>query len=239
MLIFERLDCPKRTPAAAGKRSKMRELAIELTEAKELADEPKRRGNRTTRIPEIVEAAINVLAQYGNVGFALRRVASDVGIHLATLQHYFPTREDLLRAASEAVATRYLTLYESVVDDDDLSPEARLDAIADIAFDELVKRGTHIAPFCLEVWSMAEREEFARDLVASFNRRFQETFARLLAKINRSLTPRECALRGRLLYSHLAGLIVLVRPAHGASSDDETLRAATKAVWRALSCAPQ
>ncbi len=101
----------------------MRELAIELTEAKELADEPKRRGNRTTRIPEIVEAAINVLAQYGNAGFALRRVASDVGIHLATLQHYFPTREDLLRAASETVATRYLTLYESVVDDDDLSPE--------------------------------------------------------------------------------------------------------------------
>lgn len=73
----------------------MRELAIELTGAKELADEPKRRGNRTTRIPEIVEAAINVLAQYGNVGFALRRVASDVGIHLATLQYYFPTREDL------------------------------------------------------------------------------------------------------------------------------------------------
>ena len=60
--MVERLDWSKRTPAAAGKRSKMRELAIELAGAKELADEPKRRGNRTTRVPEIVEAAINVLA---------------------------------------------------------------------------------------------------------------------------------------------------------------------------------
>lgn len=217
----------------------MRELAIRLAGGHEKAEEPKRRGNRTTRIPEIVEAAINVLARYGNVGFALRRVASDVGVHLATLQHYFPTREELLRAAMEKVATRYLTLFQNLVDDNNRSPEARLDAIVDVAFDELTKSGTHIAPFCLEGWSMAEREEFARGLVAGFNRQFEETLAGLVAKVNPSLLPEECALRGRLLYSHLAGLIVLVRPVRGGLSDVEALRAATKVVWRALSASPE
>lgn len=217
----------------------MRQVAINLAGRQEDSDEPKRRGNRTTRIPEILEVAIDVLAQHGNSGFALRRVASDVGIHLATLQHYFPTREDLLRAAMEEVATRYLTLYQSLVNDNNRPPEVRLDAIVDVAFDELTKSGTHIAPFCLEGWSMAEREEFARNLVTRFNRQFQETFAGLVAKINPSLTSRECTLRGRLLYSHLAGLIVLVRPVHGSTADSEALRAATKVIWRALSTAPQ
>ncbi|MEX3691431.1 TetR/AcrR family transcriptional regulator [Paraburkholderia sp. BR14263] len=217
----------------------MKQVAINLAGRKVEPDEPKRRGNRTTRTPEILEAAIDVLAKYGNVGFALRRVASEVGIHLATLQHYFPSREDLLRAAMEEVATRYLTLYQSLVKDDERSPEVRLDAIVDVAFDELTKPGTHIAPFCLEGWSMGEREEFARALVARFNRQFQETFASLVGNINPSLTPQECALRGRLLYSHMAGLIVLVRPVRGSSADIEALRAATKVVWRALSAAPQ
>jgi AcrR family transcriptional regulator len=217
----------------------VKQVAINLAGRKEEPDEPKRRGNRTTRTPEILEAAIDVLAKYGNAGFALRRVASEVGIHLATLQHYFPSREDLLRAAMEEVAARYLTLYQSLVKDDERSPEVRLDAIVDVAFDELTKPGTHIAPFCLEGWSMGEREEFARSLVARFNRQFQETFASLVGKINPSLTPQECALRGRLLYSHMAGLIVLVRPVRGGSADVEALRAATKVVWRALSAAPQ
>ncbi len=218
----------------------MKQVAITFAGSQAGPDEPKRRGNRTTRIPEILEAAIDVLARYGNVGFTLRRVASEVGIHMATLQHYFTAREDLLRAAMEEVAARYLTLYESLVNDDDRTPQARLDAVVDVAFDELTKPGTHIAPFCLEGWSMGEREEFARELVTKFNRQFEKTFASLVVKINPLLSAHECSLRGRLLYTHLAGLIVLIRPVRGsAAADHEALRAATKVIWRALCTAPQ
>jgi AcrR family transcriptional regulator len=71
----------------------MKQVSIRLadTPGVKLEDVPKRRGNRTTRIPEILEAAINVLARCGYAGFTQRRVANEVGIHMATLQHYFTT----------------------------------------------------------------------------------------------------------------------------------------------------
>src|SRR5260370_22486337 len=125
----------------------MKEMSIRSADILEVkaVDEPKRRGNRTTRIPEILEAATKVLALLGNVGFNQRRVASDVGIHLATLQHYFATREDLLRATMEEMAKRYLELYRGIADDPHRSPEARLAAIGDGAFDELITPGSNVA----------------------------------------------------------------------------------------------
>jgi AcrR family transcriptional regulator len=202
-------------------------------------DGSKRRGNRTTRIPEILDAAIKVLASLGNAGFNQRRVASDIGIHLATLQHYFATREDLLRATIEVVAKRYLELYLAIADDPHRSPEARLAAIVDIAYDELTRPDSCVAAFSIESWSMAEREAFADELMANVNFQFQEMFSALVAKINPALTQRECALRGSLLYSHLLGLMAFVRPGRRHAPDYELFRAATKVVWRALSTGPE
>ena len=218
----------------------MKEMTITSAEmlGSSAAAKPRRRGNRSTRVPEIIEIAINVFATEGSAGFTQRRVASDAGIRLSSLQHYFSTREELLRATLETLGKRYVDLYRKLAKDKLRSPEGRLDAIADELF-AILQSGSNASAFALEWWALAEHEAFARDLLAEMMGTLQETFAGLVAQINPSLTSRECALRGALLHSHLVGLIVIIRRAGGISPDINDLKAATKVVWKALSTAPQ
>src|ERR1700686_3561025 len=145
----------------------MKEMTIALvkTPAAGTAGQPKRRGNRTTRVPQILEVAIKVFASGGGAGFTQTRVASDAGIRLATLQHYFGTRDELLRSTIEEMAKRYLGRYRTLARDKLRSPEARLDAIIDEVFAALTGPGSILSAFALHCWSLAEHEAFARALM--------------------------------------------------------------------------
>src|ERR1700680_3910567 len=87
---------------------------------------PRQRGNRTTRVPEILEVAIHVFASEGNAGFTQRRVAADAGGGLSTLQHYFGSRESLLQSTIEEMGKRYIGRFQLLADDTHQSPEAPL-----------------------------------------------------------------------------------------------------------------
>ncbi|SEJ89648.1 TetR/AcrR family transcriptional regulator [Paraburkholderia diazotrophica] len=200
------------------------------------ADAPRRRGNRSTRVPAIIEVAIDVFASEGNAGFTQRRIASDAGIRLRTLQHYFSTREELLRAAIEAFTNRYFEHYRTIAEDKLRPPEARLDIIVDEAFSVLTATGgNRVSAFVLECWSLAEHEPFLRALMAKSTANFQELLAELIAKINPTLASGECTLRGALLLSHLQGLVVFLRRSEASTPDPDSFRHAMKVVWRALS----
>ncbi|MFD1560439.1 TetR/AcrR family transcriptional regulator [Paraburkholderia silviterrae] len=200
--------------------------------------EPKRRGNRATRVPEILEVSIRIFASEGNAGFTQTRVAGDAGIRLSTLQHYFGTRDNLLQSTIKEMAKRYLERYKALAKSK-ITPEAALDALVDDVFAELTNPASTISPFALQCWSLAESEAFVKELMAEINGEFQEVFAALVAKINPTLTSGECVLRGALILSHLQGLMVYIRRTGDSLPDLATLRVATKAVWKALSAAPQ
>jgi AcrR family transcriptional regulator len=57
----------------------------------------------TVRRPQIVEAARTALARDGVAKTSLRVVAAEAGVPLGTLQHVFPSKEQLLRAVIEDV----------------------------------------------------------------------------------------------------------------------------------------
>lgn len=219
----------------------MKEMTITSAEVlgPTAASTPKRRGNRATRVPAIIEASINVFATEGNAGFTQRRIASDAGIRLRTLQHYFSTREELLRATIEEFVGRYLERYRVIALDKLSSPEARLDAIVDDVFSTLTGPGTSMSTFALECWSLAEHEEFVREEVAKVDGQIMEMFAGLVAKISPTLTSAECTLRAALLLSHLQGLLVFIRRSGDNKPELEAFRHATKVVWKAISKAAQ
>lgn len=201
------------------------------------ASTPKRRGNRATRVPAIIEVSMNIFNSHGNAGFTQRRVASEAGIRLRTLQHYFNSREELLRAVFEEFNRRYLDRYRSIAQDRFRSPEACLDAIVDETFAVLGEAGKNVSGFVLDAWSLAEHEGFARDVVAKGCDEFQDMFAKLVARINPTLTTGECTLRGALLLSHLQGLAVFIRRAGDNKPDLDSFRHATKVVWKGISTA--
>lgn len=197
--------------------------------------EHKRRGNRTTRIPEILQVALNVFAAEGYVGFTQRRIANVAGIGLSTLQHYFGTREELLRSCIRELSHRYIAEYRKLAKDKARSPDERLERIVDQAFDFLTGPEKYAGAFVLHCWSLAEHEPFVNDLMAENQSELIDIFLGLVVELNPSLPSDECALRAKLIVSHLAGLIVFVRRRGDRETSWDALRVATKAVWKALS----
>ncbi|WP_243469191.1 TetR/AcrR family transcriptional regulator [Paraburkholderia sp. PGU19] len=200
---------------------------------------PKQRGNRATRVPAILEVAINVFATLGNAGFTQRRIANDAGIRLRTLQHYFGTREELLRATIEENSQRHLRRYMALATDKRLSPERRLDAIVDQAVAVLTSPESNVSAFTIECWSLAAHEEFARALIEKLTGEYQGLLVRLVGEINPTLTVAECTLRGAQLLSHLCGLFIYIRQAGVNRPDMDAFQRVTKVVWKAISKAPQ
>src|SRR5215212_3297122 len=60
-------------------------------------------GNRRA----LVRAAYSRIATAGFEGLRMRDVAADVGVNIGTLHYYFPSKEDLIRAAAQQMFQRF------------------------------------------------------------------------------------------------------------------------------------
>jgi AcrR family transcriptional regulator len=59
------------------------------------------------RRQELVVAAFNQIAEHGFEGLRTRDVAAEVGVNIATLHYYFPTKESLIRGVLEHAMGRF------------------------------------------------------------------------------------------------------------------------------------
>ena len=192
----------------------------------------RQRGNRESRVPEIIDVSINVLIAVGYAGYTINRVANDAGIRLSTLQHYFSTREALLRATIEEIAKRYFERFRRFAENRNRSPQARLESIIDDAFADFVKPG--LSAGIVESWGLALHESFARDVVVEVQKQFTRLFARLVGEINPELSMEERELRGALIVSSCQGLVIFLRWNEDDASRMHAFRRAVKVVWSGL-----
>lgn len=61
------------------------------------------------RRQELIQAAYNAIAERGFEGLRTRDVADQVGVNIATLHYYFPTKESLIRGVVDHAMSRFLT----------------------------------------------------------------------------------------------------------------------------------
>jgi AcrR family transcriptional regulator len=62
---------------------------------------------REDRRQALVQAAFNQIAERGFEGLRTREVAAEVGVNIATLHYYFPTKEALIRGVVELAMQRF------------------------------------------------------------------------------------------------------------------------------------
>src|ERR1700682_1158856 len=62
---------------------------------------------RENRREELVLAAYELIAEHGFEGLRTRDVAARVGVNIATLHYYFPTKESLIRGVVEHAMVRF------------------------------------------------------------------------------------------------------------------------------------
>jgi AcrR family transcriptional regulator len=192
-------------------------------------------GRRATRVLEILEVAIRVFAAEGNAGFTQRRVAAAAGVRLATVQHYFGTRDELLIATFNEMSHRLMGRFRSLAANETETPERRLKALLNETFDTLTHADNLFSRFVIECWCLAEHNEEINERIVTFNGEFQALFSGLVAQISPTLGPEECRIRGALIYSHWQGLIVFIRRSGRNAPDVTAFRNATQVVWSALS----
>jgi AcrR family transcriptional regulator len=74
-----------------------------------------RRPPRPTddRRQALIEAAFNEIAERGFEGLRTRKVAAGVGVNIATLHYYFPTKEALIRGVVELSMQRFRSTLTS------------------------------------------------------------------------------------------------------------------------------
>lgn len=91
----------------------------------------------------ILDAALRLMAEGGLHGTSMRALATDVGLNVATLYHYFPSKQELF---DEAVAHQHeaLLVGEPPAPDPTRSPEERLTALLGWLLGEIHERGEHI-----------------------------------------------------------------------------------------------
>jgi TetR/AcrR family transcriptional repressor of nem operon len=73
---------------------------------------PKATPDTETRREALVLAAYKRLAEAGFEGLRTRDVAAEVGVNIATLHYYFPTKEALIRGAVGHAMERFRTTFE-------------------------------------------------------------------------------------------------------------------------------
>jgi AcrR family transcriptional regulator len=64
-------------------------------------------GIQERRREELVLAAFNQIAERGFEGLRTREVAAEVGVNIATLHYYFPTKESLIRGVVDYAIGRF------------------------------------------------------------------------------------------------------------------------------------
>ncbi|MGO1321194.1 MAG: TetR/AcrR family transcriptional regulator [Galactobacter sp.] len=69
------------------------------------------------RIPEILNAAEALVATHGYDGLRLRDVSREAGVSIGMIQHYFATRDELVRETMRAASERRVNSWSKVGND--------------------------------------------------------------------------------------------------------------------------
>jgi AcrR family transcriptional regulator len=151
----------------------------------------KRPGGRTTRVRSAVfDATLGVLGDLGYAGLSIERVAERSGVNKSTIYRRWQTKEALLAAAIDEIASDVFPIPATGFIDDDLRTFGRL------LVDFLTDASPEVAGVSRALFSDASREqliaELKRDFFAS---RYQEAVSMVDAAIKHGALPADVDVR--------------------------------------------
>lgn len=167
-----------------------------------------RRSSSVSRTAEILAAARGVLVEQGYAEFTLRNVAARAKIRLSTLQHYYPTKDDLFRAVVDQTVSDYDTAYSTQALMQSDSPRSRLLSMVDYLLADLKKPAT--AGFFYEFWARGFRDPYAADLMQRAYRHHRDRLRAAIAPLNPKLPGRIVEQRAVITAALIEGMILFI-----------------------------
>jgi len=152
---------------------------------------------------EILEAAEELLTSEGVARFSMRAIANRVGVSLASLQYYYATRTELLRAFFDFKAACYVAQLEEQLERLVKNPEAGLRSTVRFLLDDSTCETTGV--LYTQLWALACHDEEARAALDAHMRLYVKFFELLVARINPTLRAPQVLRRAVALVSMIEG----------------------------------
>jgi len=170
----------------------------------------RRAGNDTAA--RVVLAARELLMTEGYAQFSMRNVAARAGLHLANVQYYYKTREDLVTALLDDTGERYRAAYEELRSKAPADREARFKAIIEFNLKDIATAATR--RYFIQLWALLTEIDgraghLMQDLYAIDIQQLSECIADLVPDTE----PAEVRRRASVLAALIEGMVV-VRGAH-------------------------
>ncbi len=159
------------------------------------------------RRKEIVSAAIKLLKSDGYSTISMRRIAAEVGISLAAVQHHFPAKAILIKSVVEESLSNF---NQSLLDlaTSSKNPTIALENMLRFVMD--VNKQANTANVFYEIWALANREPVAKKALSKTYELMRDIYEARIAEINPTLSAENIRHRAALLIATGDGLMISV-----------------------------
>jgi AcrR family transcriptional regulator len=173
------------------------------------------RTQLSSRAREVLQAADRILMRGGIADVSLRKVAEEAGFSLATVQHYFPLKADLIREMMEVRVDSYQDRFSDLV--------LELPDRPDEAFDRVVGWFTSNAAnsqqggWWFHFWALASHDPVARETLDRSMLLYRQTLAVVISGLNPNLSKTEALTRAAMISCAIDGSMLLTasdKPRH-------------------------
>lgn len=220
------------SPSPASHETGLTALALYLRDVRRARE----RDQLTPRAREILQAADRVLLRGGIGELSLRRVAEEAGFSLATVQHYFPLKADLVRELMEVRVDWYQDcLSELVVDLPDDAAEA-FDRVIGWFLDDVSSPGQ--AGWWFHFWALASHDPVARETLDRSMLLYRQTLSVVVSGLNPALSRTETLTRAGLITCAIEGSMLLLADDKPRHAELEGLPEALRRFARLTATAP-
>jgi AcrR family transcriptional regulator len=168
------------------------------------------RSRNKDTVDAILSAAIRILALEGYTRFTLRNIAKRVGLRLAAVQHYYPTKKEMLRAAIRGSIKQWDEPVSRLMLLPRRGAKPRLQAVIRLHLGSCIDDLT--GGFFVALWALAAHDPDAMELLNDTYRVAVERFATLIMEEKPALDAGEATLRAIQILSLLEGTTITAGP---------------------------
>lgn len=177
-----------------------------------------KRESSKKRRAEILRAALDLLIDGGYDQLALRKVAEASGIHLKTLQHYFPTKEILIQAVLEYADSLYDRTYESIGFESTENPALHFEKYIQFLIEDTKDRKT--TGFFYQLWARANIDSQTNDVMQKMYAHHSRNIERLMVPLCPDMPETMRYQRAVMIAALIEGMMLFI--GHGKTRPDGT-----------------
>ena len=164
------------------------------------------RASTAKRRQEILEAARVLLSEEGYDQLSLRRVAAAAGIHLKTLQHYFPSKEDLIQSTLEYTSSIYTEASSGFAGSS--NPEQGFERYIRFLIDDDKDRRS--AGFFYQLWARAHVDAPTNERMQAMYMSYTATIEQLMTEFNPDLSKKKRRQRAIMIGALIEGMMLYI-----------------------------